>query len=104
MEYPTIDVVKTGERIRELRITHHFTVAQVSEYMGLCSEQAVYKWQRGDSLPTVDNMYALSRLFDTTIDDIICGDRDNESVHREKEEQAEAKASACCFFVKIIRR
>jgi len=41
--------------------------------MGFESQQAVYKWQRGESLPSVDNFYALSRLFGTTMDDILVG-------------------------------
>ena len=47
--------------------------------MGFESAQAVYKWQRGDSLPTVDNLYALSVLFGTTVDEILVGDREIEA-------------------------
>lgn len=50
----------------------------MSRFMGFESEQAVYKWQRGDSLPTVDNLYALSRLFETTVDDILRGEREED--------------------------
>ena len=46
--------------------------------MGFESDQAVYKWQRGDSLPTVDNLYALSRLFSTSVDDILRGSREKD--------------------------
>lgn len=69
--YPTIDVRATGRRIRELRRLNHLRVEDVSEFMGFESVQAVYKWQRGESLPTVDNLYALSILFGTTIEDIL---------------------------------
>lgn len=78
MEYPVIDSKATGARIRELRLINHLTVEAVAEYMGFESPQAVYKWQRGDSLPTVDNLYALSRLFNTTVDDIIRGNRERD--------------------------
>ena len=71
MEYPVLDPRKTGERIKELRKECGLSVCEVAEYMGFESEQAVYKWQRGDSLPTVDNLYALSRLFGTTVDEIL---------------------------------
>ncbi len=50
----------------------------MSRFMGFESEQAVYKWQRGDSLPTVDNLYALSKLFETTVDDILRGEREED--------------------------
>lgn len=75
MEYPVLDAKKTGARIKELRKAHHIKVEEVARFMGFESEQAVYKWQRGDSLPTVDNLYALSRLFETSVDDILRGNR-----------------------------
>ena len=49
-------------------------VTDISSYMGFESPQAVYKWQRGESLPTVDNLFALSRLFETSVDHILTGD------------------------------
>ncbi len=72
MDYPVIDVKATGARIRELRKANHLRVEDIANFMGFESEQAIYKWQRGDSLPTLDNMFALSRLFSTPIDNIIC--------------------------------
>ena len=69
--FPSIDPVATGLRIKELRIEKKLKVEQISSFMGFESEQAVYKWQRGDSLPTLDNMVALSRLFETPIENIV---------------------------------
>lgn len=71
MEFPTIDVKATGARIKMLRKERGLTIRDVSEYMGFSTDQAVCKWQRGDSLPTVDNLYALSRLYGTTMEDIL---------------------------------
>lgn len=79
MVYPVLDVAATGARIRELRIENHLRVEDVARYMGFESDQAVYKWQRGDSLPTIDNLYALSCLFGTTVDDILRGSREEEN-------------------------
>ena len=73
MEYPILDAKATGARIKELRKAHHLKVEEVANFMGFESVQAVYKWQRGESLPTVDNLYALSKLFGTTVDDILRG-------------------------------
>ena len=75
--YPTIDMAATGKRIRTLRKENHIKVDDIVSFMGFESQQAVYKWQRGESLPTVDNLYALSRLFGTTIDDILVGDEES---------------------------
>ncbi|MCR5627413.1 MAG: helix-turn-helix domain-containing protein [Lachnospiraceae bacterium] len=73
MDYPVLDTKATGERIKELRMAHNLKVEDIALYMGLESVQAVYKWQRGESLPSVDNLYALSKLFETSIDDILKG-------------------------------
>ena len=86
MNYPTIDLVATGKRIRELRKEKNLKVREISEYMGFSEPQAVYKWQRGDTLPTVDNLYALSILFETSMEDII---------GRERHEEAEIASSFC---------
>lgn len=76
MSYPVIDAAATGARIRELRVRNHLRVSDISRFMGFESEQAVYKWQRGESLPTIDNLYALSVLFHTSIDNIIRGSKE----------------------------
>ncbi len=76
MEYPVLDLVATGNRIRELRKQKHLTVEEVSRFMGFESVQAVYKWQRGESLPTVDNLYALSCLLNIPIDSILMGSKE----------------------------
>lgn len=78
MVYPVLDAKATGARIKELRKANHLKVEEIARFMGFESEQAVYKWQRGDSLPTVDNLYALSRLFDTSVDDILRGSREED--------------------------
>lgn len=82
MKFPVLDAKETGKRIKELRMACNLTVEKVAEFMGFESVQAVYKWQRGDSLPTLDNTYALAALFGTTVDDILRGsiemERDNE--------------------------
>ena len=70
-EYPVIDIAATGNRIRELRKEKHLKVTDIMDFMGLESVQAIYKWQRGESLPSVDNLFALSRLFGITVDEII---------------------------------
>ena len=71
MQYPSLDLQATGARIRALRMQKHLRVEDISKFMGFDSPVSVYKWQRGDSLPTVDNLYALSKLLDTPIDNIL---------------------------------
>ena len=73
---PTIDRKATGVRLRQLMDEKGFDVKLLREYLGLASVQSIYHWLNGISIPTVDNLYALSQLFEVPIDDMICGSRD----------------------------
>ena len=77
-KYPVINTYEVGQRIRELRMQNHLSVEMLSYYMGFESVQAIYKWQRGESLPTVDNLYALSKVLGTTMEYILEGNREFE--------------------------
>ena len=69
--YPVIDLRKTGQNIKHLREERSISVAALQEYLGLASQQAIYNWQRGICLPTVDHLCALSHLFSVSMDDIL---------------------------------
>ena len=70
-----IDKKKTGIRLRRIMDSKDISVKDVQQYLGLGSVQSVYHWLNGISLPTVDNMYALSELFQMPVDDMLCGNR-----------------------------
>jgi len=74
LEFPTLNLKETGNRIKALRVNSGYTVEEIAGYMGFSGPQAVYKWEWGKSLPAVDNLYALSRLFGVSIDKILVGD------------------------------
>ena len=78
MEYPILDLKKTGKRIKDLREEKDLSVEEVTEFLGHISAQSVYKWQRGECLPTIDNLYALSKLLETPIDDILRGNKERD--------------------------
>lgn len=71
MIYPVIDMKATGQNIRHLREQKGVSVRELSRFLGLPDVQAIYKWQRGESLPSTDNLVALSRFLDTPIDQIL---------------------------------
>ena len=68
--YPTLDMEATGGRIRQLRKEKNLSVNAVCEALNV-SAQALGKWQKGVCLPSIDNLYALSRLLQTRIEDIL---------------------------------
>lgn len=69
--FRVIDPVATGANILRLRKERGLTVRDLQAYFGFEEPQAIYKWQRGQSLPSVDNLYALGALLDVTMDEIL---------------------------------
>ena len=73
-----IDATATGRRIRELRDLNGLRITDISDALGFYEPQAVYKCKRGECLHTLRNIYRLSILYNTTIDDIVRGAEDGE--------------------------
>ena len=71
MNIPTIDPVLTGANIKKLRKAAGLSVHDLQLAFGFNSPQAIYKWQNGTSLPTVDNLIVLAALLNVRIDDIL---------------------------------
>ncbi len=68
---PTINMVKTGQNITCLRKQAGLSVRDLQEAFGFATPQAVYKWQHGTALPTIDNLVVLAMLLQVPMDDII---------------------------------
>lgn len=68
---PAIDMAKTGQNIMNLRIQAGLSVKDLQEIFGFSTPQALYKWQHGTALPTMDNMVVLAAVFGVKIDDIL---------------------------------
>ena len=73
---PAIDMVATGRNIAMLRQAAGLTVKDLQIIFGFATPQAIYKWQHGTAMPTIDNLVALAMIFDVTVDDIIVIDTD----------------------------
>ena len=69
--FPTIDMVKTGQNIMRLRIQNGFSVKDIQDVFGFATPQAIYKWQYGTAMPTIDNLVVLAALFQVHMDDIL---------------------------------
>ena len=96
--FPVIDPIATGENILRLRQARGLSVRDLQAYFGFEEPQAIYKWQRGKSLPSVDNLYALGALLDVPLDKILiptCA-KPNLNVF-------EQQANACCSTLFIPR-
>ena len=69
--WPVIDMTATGINIVRMRQNAGLTVKDLQDIFGFSTPQAIYKWQRGTAMPTVDNLVVLAAVFGVTIDDIL---------------------------------
>ena len=99
-DYPMIDPVATGQNIIRLRKQKVLTVKDLQVWFGFNDPKAIYKWQTGQSLPSIDNLYALSVLLNVPMDSILVGTARNTSV----EPQADASGSIFHISIGSIRR
>lgn len=70
-EIPIINMTATGENIRQLREIQGISVKDLQEVFGFTNPQAIYKWQNGTSIPTLDNFVILASVLGTTIDEML---------------------------------
>ena len=68
---PIVDIVATGKNILMLREQVGMTVKDLQCVFGFASPQAIYKWQNGQTLPSLDNLLILADVFNVRIDDIV---------------------------------
>ena len=67
----SIDCVSTGAKLKQLARERGMSNSDIQRLMGFNTPQSVYKWFRGDSMPTIDNLVILADAFDCTIDDLL---------------------------------
>ena len=76
MPIPIIDMVRTGQNIHRLRMLAGVSVKDLQEIFGFATPQAIYKWQHGTAMPTIDNLVVLAALFQVQVDDILVLNQD----------------------------
>ena len=82
MSIPTINMIKTGERITQLRKESGLSVKQLQEIFGFATPQAIYKWQQGATLPSIDNLVMLAKVFNVHMEDIIVTDENKNALKK----------------------
>ena len=89
--FPVIDPAATGANIVRLRTERGLSVRDLQVYFGFEEPQAIYKWQKGKSLPSVDNLYALGALLEVPIEEILVS-----ASPKWNKKVCEQQADACC--------
>ena len=71
MLVPVVDMKRTGQNIALLRAQKGISVRELQRMLGFATPQAIYKWQRGETLPTIENLAALACILGVPMDVIL---------------------------------
>ena len=61
----------------KLRKAAGLSVREMQNIFGFTTPQAIYKWQHGTAMPTIDNLVVLAAVLDVTIDEMLVVQRED---------------------------
>ncbi len=70
-EYPVIDMKRTGLNLKRICEERHLSVAELQSFLGLSCPQTVYRWFSGQTIPNIDNLFALGNLLNLPIEKLL---------------------------------
>ena len=76
MDKKRVSVKDTGKKISKKLSENNISVKELYSYLDI-SEQAVYKWFRGESLPTIENFIMLTDLLNCSIEELVVLRKEN---------------------------
>ena len=69
--YENIDMERTGILLKEMFDKSGYTVKDIQKILHLSCPQPIYRWFKGNILPSVDHLYVLSRLLKVHMEDLL---------------------------------
>ena len=67
----SINMEKTGANIRRLIKASGYSVRDIMAITGISTEQAIYKWYRGESIPAIETMLILCNALGIEIKELL---------------------------------
>lgn len=81
--YLKIDMKKTGMRLELLMQERGYTVKDIQSLLHLSCPQPVYRWLRGQILPSVDHLFVLARVLQVHMEELLAVAYAPEGIGRE---------------------
>ena len=81
-----MDMQKVGAFLAELRREKNLTQDELGERIGV-TNKTVSRWENGNYLPPVEMLQILSEFYGVSINEILSGERLNDSNYKEKAEE-----------------
>ena len=69
--YKPIDQQRTGQKLKIIFKLAGYDVKYIQEYLNRSCPQPIYRWFKGQNLPTVEKFYALSILLSVHMEELL---------------------------------
>ena len=69
--YKPIDEQRTGQKLKIMFKLAGYDVKYIQEYLTLSCPQPIYRWFKGQNLPTVEKLYVLSILLGVHMEELL---------------------------------
>lgn len=69
--YGNIDMKRSGEKMKKIITQAGYDVKSIQNYLHLSCPQPVYRWFKGQILPTVDHLFLMSKLLGIHMEDFL---------------------------------
>ena len=69
--FTTLDAVLTGQKIHDAIKQSGYRIRELQEMLGLSCPQPIYRWIKGRTLPSIDNLYMLSRILGVHMEELL---------------------------------
>lgn len=75
--HKSINMKGTGTNIKRLMTENGFTIDELMQITGISTRQAIYKWFRGESIPSIEVLLVLSEIFEMNVNELLVLDEES---------------------------
>ncbi len=100
--YPQINLKKTGMWLRILCKYRGITVKDLQDFLHISSNQAIYEWFNGHTLPSVNNLLALSTLLGISMNYLLVDDIHDVICLGDVEEKNDSRFKRCRRYLLLV--
>lgn len=74
----SLDMRRTGQVLEYVIKKKGYTISEIQKELRLSCPQPIYRWIRGQIMPSIDNLYQLSKLLEMHMDELVVSGQDEE--------------------------
>ncbi len=84
-------MVMTGQILKNNIRKCGYTVREIQKLLNLSCPQPIYRWMRGRTMPSLDNLYMLNSILGTHMEDLLLPRQDDVWIIQWGENQQEGR-------------